>query len=637
MIEDEPGTQLLTKKRLRDLGHQVVTAPNGAMGLMEARAQPFDLFLVDIILGSGIDGYEVCRRLRSIPQTRSVPVVLVSSNVSGCEQLHRGYEAGCEAYLVKGDVVLLEDVVRAMLRFKSLQDDVNAQNRLLEEQNRRLHEEQARGAELEDVLRSKESSDSAFRDHAIGRPDGVLIVDADGVVRYADRGARSLFSKELEGQTLGSIAPATGLEAVVRDANTNPREGHQLDVKLRQGSRQRTLNAVVIPMPPGSEDSLPLRVVLLRDQGQRRLGAEMLRFEETAVPRRELGPLLDAARLVYRPTALVGEHPRMVELRRLVTRELETSRPVTIRGEPGCERAFVARVLHYAGSRGGAFLPIDCRSVSTSNLEVELFGHVKGAAPSAGGSRPGLFQCAHLGTVMLDRPEVLPFEIQNKIVRAVTSGEVWRVGANESETVDVRLVVATDSNADRSLFSDELLDLLQTEFVIPALRERIGDLPLLVERMLEEQPHAQGPLSITAGALDALSRYEWPEGVRELRGVVEHAIALAADGVIGGAQLPSPQLEIFRAMESSADGVEIPSVPPRGVPSIATLGTSVIAPELVETVEAMEQEPVSLELYERLALERALRETNGDRLKAADLLGVGKSTLYRKLKRYDIH
>jgi CheY-like chemotaxis protein len=146
LIEDEQSAQLLFRNRLEDLGHEVSIAPTGARGLMEARTGTFDLFLVDVVLGSGIDGFEVCRRIKTIPQVQRIPIVLISGQLRGREDLHKGYEAGCEAFLLKGDLPLLEDVVRAMLNIKALQDDLAMQNRLLEDQNRRLTQERQRGA-----------------------------------------------------------------------------------------------------------------------------------------------------------------------------------------------------------------------------------------------------------------------------------------------------------------------------------------------------------------------------------------------------------------------------------------------------------------------------------------------------------
>ena len=182
LIEDDPGTQLLLQSRLKDLGHEVVTAPTGAMGVMEARSGSFDLFLVDVMLGSGIDGYEVCRRLKGMPHTHGVPIVLVSGIVKNREELHKGYEAGCEQFLIKGDMTLLEDVVRAMLRLKSLQDELAIQNRLLDDHNRRLQEEKARAADLESAIVGSGGDVSRAVAGVSARCTALLVVDADGVV-----------------------------------------------------------------------------------------------------------------------------------------------------------------------------------------------------------------------------------------------------------------------------------------------------------------------------------------------------------------------------------------------------------------------------------------------------------------------
>ena len=334
VIEDEPGTQLLLQSRLQDLGHEVVTAPTGAMGVMEARSGRFDLFLVDVMLGSGIDGYEVTRRIKGMPHTHGVPVVLVSGQVKGREELHRGYEAGCESFLIKGDMTLLEDVVRAMLRIKSLQDDLGLQNRLLDDHNKRLQEEKARGADLEVALREQSAGPGPLRDLASAKACAMLVVGADGVVALVDRGAREIFGKDLEGKALGQLANGTGLEAYVRDARTEPREGFRFDLAGVSGREARKLTANIVPLMvrPGHADR-GYKVVLLQDAGKRQAAAEMLRLTEQGVPRRELGPLVEAARYSFHPSSLLGISPQISDLRSEIMRIAPQSYPVLVTGE----------------------------------------------------------------------------------------------------------------------------------------------------------------------------------------------------------------------------------------------------------------------------------------------------------------
>ena len=268
LVEDDTSAQLLYRNRLSDLGYEVVVAPTGAAGLMEARAAGFDLFLVDIDLGKGIDGYEVCRRLKTIPELHGIPVVLISGHVRAQEDLHKGYEAGCQSFLVKGDLMLLEDVVRAMLRIRSLQRDLALQNRLLEERNRRLEVATNRTADLEHAL-----SNSSERALPAARPDGILMVDGEGVVLMADRSARELFGQELEGRHLARMAPDSRLEASVRNARTEAHEAIRFKLPERSGRASRQLLASVCPLVPVAGRSEPTpRVVLLYDAARRRGG-----------------------------------------------------------------------------------------------------------------------------------------------------------------------------------------------------------------------------------------------------------------------------------------------------------------------------------------------------------------------------
>ena len=646
LIEDDPSAQLLFRNRLEDLGHEVVVANNGARGLMEASAGTFDLFLVDIGLGSGIDGYEVCRRLKARPQINSVPVVLISGQVKGREELHLGYEVGCEAFLVKGDLILLEDVVRAMLRIKSLHDDLGLQNRLLEEQNKRLQQERQRAADLELALREAGSRGLVFRELAAGRPDGMLLVDADGVVRSADRGARDVLGKELEGKHLARLAPDTGLEAFVRDARTEPREGYRFDFKARAGRVVHQLSASVLPMVPrpGSSES-SMRAVLILDAGKRRVAAEMLRLEEQGVPRRELGPLLEAARRYFHPSGILGESAAIRELRSQILSICSTDSPVLIRGETGTGKSLVARTLHFSGMGSGPFVPVNCRAVDPTLLESELFGHVKGAFSEALSDRPGLFQQANHGTLFLYRVERIPLPLQVKVLRALQDGEVYRVGSQSGEHVDLRIIAASETDieelVERGEFDKDLFYRLDVVDVrIPPLREREGDVRILAHEFLKRYGLSKEQIILSAEALSTMERHDWPGNVRELENCIERACAMVTGSTILVSHLPQ-QLQDLYAPEEYDEF--LPAMVAHGTfqdagrRSMAGGGGLKVQPSKPwEASLHEEDEPVSLQWYEKLALLRALRETRGDKQKAARKLGIGKSTFYRKLAAHGI-
>jgi len=650
LIDDEPATRLVMQNRLKELGFDVVTAESGAKGLLEARESAFDLILVDADLGAGVNGYEVCRRLKQAPQTAAVPLILLSKQSGVREDLRRGYEAGCEAFLQKSDLAILEDVVRVLLRFRAQQDDLALQNRALEEKLRRTNEERLRASEGE------ADPAQAWRELACGRPDGMLLVDAEGIVRYADRGARDLFGNALEGKNLGRLAPATGLEAFVRDARTDARDGFRFDLTSR-GRAVRSLSSTVVPLVanPGEIDP-GLRVVLLLDASKRRLASEILRLQESTIPRREIGVLLDAARVAFGPASLLGTSAAMARVRAQISEAARSGEPALLTGEPGTGKQHAARALHFGGESSGPFLPVHCAGLSPENLESELFGTLKGegrkgSSTEARSDRPGLFQQANHGTVFLEDIDRLPPALQPKLLRVLQEHQVCRAGSEKQESVEARVVASTYADlselAKSGAFAAELFDCLRgIEIHLPPLRERREDVPVLAQNFLSRYGCGREGLEISDRALWTLENYDWPGNVRELAACIERACVQAQGELIDVEHLPAPLRELFRSLPSRD---LVPSPRPTRVAIGGThtaveehAQTSARAPEQARTGarepwEIGPEEPVSLDLYEKKALLRALEETGGDKLAAARLLKVGKSTLYRKLKRYGIN
>jgi len=619
LIEDDSGTQLLLRNRLEELGYDVVVTSTGARGLLEARAGKFDLYLCDIGLGSGIDGYEVCRRLKGMPTNHGTPVVLISGQVKSQEELHRGYEAGCESFLMKGDLTLVEDVVRAMLRIKSLKDDLGLQNRLLEEQNRRLQQERERGADLEVALRETGSRARVFRELAAGRPDGVLLVDQEGVVRSTDRGAQNIFGKDIEGKQLASLAPGTGLEAFVRDVRTDPHEDFRFDLGERSTGAVHSFTAAIIPtVPRPNVADTAFKVVMLMDANKRRVAAEMLRLEEHGVPRREFGPLIQAARLTFHPASILGESGPAVSLREAVVRATESREPALIRGEAGTGKSLVARVLHFSGPASGPFVPIHCAALAPLQLESELFGHVKGAHPEAISDRPGIFQQALHGTVFLEAVDRLPIPLQVKLLQVLEEKRVCRVGSREAEPVIVRLIASADVDleqrvAEGSFRGDLLSHLRAHEIRTPLLSELEADVELLARHFLRRY-RRNSEQTFAPQACSVLGSYEWPGNVAELESCIEQACASTRADEIQVGDLTAPLIDLDRRLGD--DSIPRPPSSP------------------AREADVVDTDPVSLELYERLAIRRALNETDGDKIAAAKLLNIGKSTFYRKLKAH---
>jgi DNA-binding NtrC family response regulator len=621
LIDDDVGAQLLYRSRLTDLGYQVVVASTGAMGLMEARSSSFDLFLVDIGLGSGIDGFEVCRRLKTIPEIHGVPVVLISGQVKTQEDLHRGYEAGCQAFLVKGDLMLLEDVVRAMLRIKSLQDDLALQNRLLEERHRRFEAESARNADLERAL----SNSLGHAQNVRGRPDGLLLVQGNGEVFASDRGARDLFGQVLDGKHLALLAPESTLEAAVRNTRTEPNDAIRFELPERPGRAARLLHASVHPFvsAQGPQGTLT-RLVLLYEANRQRVSPTR---RDEALMRREWAGLVEAARETFRPGALIGPSTTMREFRAQVARAARAEGPVLIQAPGGAGKSLVARILHFSSERSGPYLVVDCSPHSAQELEAELFGSVKGPE----GEEPcGALHQARGGTLVLRDVERLDPTLQARVLEALVHGRVRRQGATTDEPCEARIVGTTSADLSRCVaqgaFHGSLAErLTEIELCIPSFAARPGDLEALVRHFLERHGR-MAETRISQEALHALVTHDWQENVRRLEQVVQAACEAVDGEELGLADIPQSLLASQEAANTA-----VPAASAKRQRKEAYL-----ARELDELLASLDSTVSLLDSYEKGALLHALRLVQGDKLAAARLLKVGKSTLYRKLKQHGI-
>jgi len=302
---------------------------------------------------------------------------------------------------------------------------------------------------------------------------------------------------------------------------------------------------------------------------------------------------------------LIGLSPKMQSLYRMTEKVSQHEYPVLILGESGTGKELLARSVHFSGPRRDRpFAPVDCASLTPTLIESELFGYVKGAFTGAIQSKRGLFEAAQGGTLFLDEIGDMPVELQAKLLRALQEREVRPVGSTERRRIDVRIISATNRDLEAAIrggtFRQDLYFRLNVvQMKLPALRDRKIDIPLLVASFLEKFAHLHdSPRTISQNAVNELLAYDWPGNVRELENVIERAVALGTGLRVETADLPN-SLHSFTRERMPGDS------------------------EIVHLAE-----------LERRAIMRALRETKGDKLDAARQLGIGKTTLYRKLKRY---
>ncbi len=332
----------------------------------------------------------------------------------------------------------------------------------------------------------------------------------------------------------------------------------------------------------------------------------------------ETRQLRECLRLSQGLGSMIGRSPEMEKLYRILSKVAQSTHPVLILGESGTGKELVAQTMHAFGPNSQKpFLPVDCGSLVPTLIESELFGYVKGAFTGANRSKDGLLVSAEDGTVFLDEIGELSLDLQAKLLRALQEKEVRPVGATHRVPIRARIVAATNRNladmVEHGTFRKDLFYRLNVvNLRLPALRERREDIPLLAAHFLDRISREHGTkFTLSDEALRTMMRHDWPGNVRELENAVERACALSSGPVLHLGDLPTQlQQEGLAAHRSAARVDQVASNNGQNVTPLAEM--------------------------ERAAILEAIRALHGDKLQAAKLLGIGKTTLYRKLKEYSI-
>jgi DNA-binding NtrC family response regulator len=303
---------------------------------------------------------------------------------------------------------------------------------------------------------------------------------------------------------------------------------------------------------------------------------------------------------------LIGASARMQKVYEMILKVATKRHPVLVLGESGTGKELVARAIHsYGPWRDLPFVPVDCGALSSTLIESELFGHVRGAFTGASQNRSGLLVAGGRGTIFLDEIAELPVELQSKLLRAIQEREVRPVGSNQRMPLEARIIAGTNQHLEgaitRGTFREDLFFRINVVSIkLPPLRDRKNDIPLLVHHFIDRYAGASGGIrDISYDAMSRLMSYDWPGNVRELENCIQRALALGSPPEIQVRDLPS---SVLYAMQN----------------------------------ESGKQRFSTLREMERDAIRRALEVTGGDRQLAAKLLGIGKTTVYRKIKEYGL-
>jgi len=429
----------------------------------------------------------------------------------------------------------------------------------------------------------------------------VVVEDEAGVRELLEEvlsGAAYRVSTHPSGEAaLAALADGDDPDVVITDLRMPGMGGEKLLGELR--TRRPEINVIVITAFGSIESAIDMVKAGAYDYLTKPFSSDELlltvqRAMEESRLRREVSRLMRGDVGV---PGLVGASKAMRQLTELIGRVSQSALPVLVTGESGTGKELVARAIHRASGLG-AFVAVNCAALPDELLESELFGHARGAFSGAVKDKAGLFEAADGGVLFLDEIGDLPLPLQPKLLRALESGEIRRVGSNSSRTVHTRVVAATNKNlavhTREGKFREDLFWRLNVLNIhVPALRERAADIPLLVE-------HFAAGATVTPEAMARLTEHPWPGNVRELRNVIERALTLRRAAVIDVEDLE-------------------PAIGPR---------------ERGAQLPAGLRPDVSLREVERAYILSVMERTGGNKSRAAEILGLDRKTLYRKLDEF---
>jgi len=468
----------------------------------------------------------------------------------------------------------------------------------------------ARNFQKEDVMRPEVGFSRSIAERVARSGEAVLTVDATSDDRF------TAFA------SIHEIAPRSVLCMPFKERSGTIVGVVYIDNRIARGVfGQEHLQALRSFADLAAGAILRAQIERERDQAHARVQAMYAelknKYEEQGGRLQEIEQALaqrqDELATKYSYDQIVGDSAAMRKLFKLLDKVVESDEPVLIEGENGTGKELIARAIHYNGRRQkGAFIAENVAAIPEGLVESELFGHVRGAFTGADRDKPGLFEVADKGTLFLDEVGDMPRDVQKKLLRVLQEREVRRVGGKRTIKVDVRIISTTNRDLRKMVedgeFREDLFYRLRVLSAdLPPLRERRGDIPILVAHFLKvHTPSGLKPKQITPAAMRVMEGYDWPGNIRQLENEIKRLIAVAGDVI---------------HEEDVSDQVRRG---PAGAVAVAGGGDEIRGLDgLVRQVEVEE-------------IRRALATTDGNKTRAAEMLGVSRFTLQRKMEKYDL-
>jgi formate hydrogenlyase transcriptional activator len=601
---------------LKTRGFKILTAEDGETGFEQAKFELPDLILLDIMMPE-IDGFEVCSLLKKHEKTRKIPVIFMTS-LTEINYISKAFSAGGVDYVIKPfqpEEVMAR--INTHLTIKNLQ-------RELENKNLNLEKEIIERKRSEQALRESQNKlieqNEQLRKLTIAvtqSPGSIVITDPDGNIEYVNPGFERITGysfNEVFGQNPRVLKSGTHSEAYYKSlwetiSSGNVWYGEFLN-KRKDGSLYWEMSSIG---PVINEEGKITHYVAVKEDITRRkeVEAELLNLTSpNPVPASltKMTSFLDSKEVFKN---IIGNSKPMIEVYQQIHEVAAVDSIVLINGETGTGKELAARAIHALSNRNkGPFIAVNCASFSESLILSQLFGHAKGAFTGALKDHIGFFEAANGGTLFLDEIGDIPLNIQAQMLRTIQENEVLRLGDSKPLKIDVRLIAATHQDLKQEVNkgnfrSDLYYRLCVATITLPPLRKRREDIVLLIDHFLKKFRTTMGKhvQEVDKEFLRLLISYDWPGNVRELQNVIESAIIKCKVNLLLPSHLPS---EIASQSKTPVNDS--------------------IKNDINQTNNTFDEK-----IKEKLI--NALKKTGGNRAAAARILGIGRSTLYRHLKK----